>query len=901
MRQFLRTRLLLLATFLILLIGVVSCSSQPSATQAPANNPTAAPESSVNLSVAIPNIMSGVFTDSLIKTFEDSHPGVVISLVKLDANIPPAAADLDKHLAAVQQYAGSADVLYVASANYLNNASSISEEATRAGYFLDLKPFVDADSTVNTDDFFPALWQSYQWDKGVWALPFAADPYVLTYLPSAFDSAKLAYPSDGWTESDLVNAVQQLSLKDANGKVTQAGLDIYGGLTAFALRGLLKNSIIDSSAIPNTPKFNTPEVTTLLKDWLKLDQQGMIAADINKAPLGIGPAISIALPSGNAEKRAGTRLPGGQAPLDVQAFAVSNGTQFPEQAYILAEWLTTRGEIANNIVASTPARKSLLGTSASNIVPFTLNITPDVQALVTKAISKAIPVAELRFTDYLVSAYNQVKSTGADPQVALQNAEDAAIKNAQAAAKTKDTLTFAVQTPIPNLNLPAGKIALKVAVLQPQITNEQAWNQLDDQFTASDPQVAKVILDSYFDLTASDVLGTALLNYDCVYASFNAVTPDRLPELINFDPLLAADPNFDKADMLGNTLSQVTLDNKVWMLPSDLSPYVLKYDSDRFSQDGIPLPGPTWTIQQFADALKTLKGDSTGQPGFVPTNTFGTYLLQLITAYGGTPIDYRTNPITISFSDPATQDAIQQVVTLAKSGELKYRPLFASGMDVAYQPEPSTIRQALLTAFSLESLIGTPQDSSTAHVKLTLFPSGSKSSAVTFNLGGFYISANAQNPQACYRYISKATHNPALFASMPARHSLLDDPTLAATQGADTVALYKQIAMLLDDPHTVTYPGLSLGTASLQGRVQLMPELELFKALDSVILNNTDLTATLKDAESSAKAFEACATSLPVFDVTNVDSQRAYLNGFAQCATKADPAMVPFFAAIKTS
>jgi len=43
-----------------------------------------------------------------------------------------------------------------------------------------------------------------------------------------------------------------------------------------------------------------------------------------------------------------------------------------------------------------------------------------------------------------------------------------------------------------------------------------------------------------------------------------------------------------------------------------------------------------------------------------------------------------------------------------------------------------------------------------------------------------------------------------------------------------------------------------------------------------------------------------CAASLPSFDVTSVDSQRAYIDGFGKCALKADPAMAPFFASIKT-
>lgn len=892
-----------LIVFGIIAAGCGASSPNTPATPIPADT-SGSPESSVLLTVAVPSFMQSYFTNALITEFENAHPGVKVSLVKTDAAIPPAANGLDKHLSAVQQYAGEADVLYVASSTYLNNTSAISTEATRAGYFLDLKPLVDSDTELNSADYPPAIWQSYQWDQGIWALPFAADPYVLTYDPSAFDGAQMTYPTDQWTLDDLTSAARKLAITDASGKVTRAGIDVYGGQTGVALRGLLTGSLVDSSTVISAPKIDTPQSESLLQAWLKLDRDGLIGSDYNKAPLSLAPATTLALATGNgsAKRRGGALLPGGRAMLDVQGFAVSAGSQYPAQAYLLAEWLTMRGEIANNLVASIPARKSLQTTQSNGVAAFTLNITPEMQALIAKAVDKAIPVSEARFGDYLASAYNQMKTTNASPPAALQMAENAALKNEKTAADRKGNLVFAVQTPIPTFNLPPGKIALNFAVIQPQITNQPAWNALIDKFTASDPKVAKVVLDNYFDLTGSgDVLSRALITYDCIYAPFNGVTPDRLPKMLNLDPLLATDTSFDKSDMLGNTLSQVTLDNKVWMLPSDISPYVLKYDNTRFSNDGLPAPSLNWTVDQFVAALKAFKTDSIGQPGFMPANTFGTYLFQLIAAYGGNPIDYRTSPPTINFTDPATVAAIQQIVTLAKDGDFKYRPLFGQGMDVVYQPEPSTIRQVTLTAFSLEDLVGVSGGTDTANTKLTLYPKGTRFSAVTFNLGGFYISASAQGPEACYRFISQAARTPALFSSMPARRSLLSDPTLVAAQGADTVALYKQIGALLDDPTTLPLPGLSLGTTSLQARAQLIPQLELFEALDNTILNNADLNAALKNAQSSAQGFQTCAASLPTLDVTSVDSQRTYINGFGQCGIKADSAMAPFFASIKTN
>ncbi|HLY26360.1 MAG TPA: extracellular solute-binding protein, partial [Aggregatilineales bacterium] len=652
--------------------------------------PSRAQDTGITISLAVPSFTDSIFTDRLINTFETAHPGVKVSVLQVDANVPPAAPGLDQHLQGLQRYTSAADVLYVASSAYNSSSNAISEEATRGGYYLDMKPLVDEDKSLNPADFYTPIWQSFQWDHGVWALPISADPYLLTYSPAAFDAAKLAYPSEKWTADDLANAIRQLSVKNSSGKVTTPGVDVFGAQLPVLFRSLLTSSYIDTGSVPNAPKFDTPEIASLLQTWLKLDQDGMIGAELNKAPMSVSPAVLLAFPASSADKRSGALLPGGKATLDVQGFAVSAGTQYPQQAYALAAWLTTRAEVATYGQGTVPARKSLVGSQPGSTQAFTVNIPPVVQTLIDQAVANAIPLSEMRFADYLGDAYNKMKTANADVHVALQGAEDAAVKQSQAAAAGKNKLALVVATPVPPLALPAGKIALKFGVVNFQIPNQDAWNKLIGDFTASDPQVAKVLLDKY--LGTVDFLGQALSKFDCVYAPFNGVTADRLPKLLNLDPFLTADPNFDKTDMVGGALAQVTMDNKTWMLPSDVEPVVLKYDSDRFSKDGIPLPGAAgtpWTTQQFADALKALKADSTGKPGFIPANTFGTYVLQLIAAYGGNPIDYRTNPPTLNFTDTATQDAIQELVNLAKNGDFTYHPLFGQQLDIVLLPDPS--------------------------------------------------------------------------------------------------------------------------------------------------------------------------------------------------------------------
>ncbi len=67
-----------------------------------------------------------------------------------------------------------------------------------------------------------------------------------------------------------------------------------------------------------------------------------------------------------------------------------------------------------------------------------------------------------------------------------------------------------------------------------------------------------------------------------------------------------------------------------------------------------------------------LKPYDTDPAPFQPNDPSGSYLLMLIAAFGGLPIDYRTDPPTINFTDAATVDAIRQVLDLAKDGYIAY-------------------------------------------------------------------------------------------------------------------------------------------------------------------------------------------------------------------------------------
>jgi len=154
----------------------------------------AAQDGNIVITVAVPEWMNDVFDEELFDQFEAENPGVVVNIEMSgnEAYFGSAAYGPDEFFENSLAFASSADVLSVSSWN-------MPIEATRAGHFLDLAPLVSGDPTLNESDFFPAIWQSVQWDNGMWMLPISADIEMLIYDQKAFDEAGLGYPDASWT------------------------------------------------------------------------------------------------------------------------------------------------------------------------------------------------------------------------------------------------------------------------------------------------------------------------------------------------------------------------------------------------------------------------------------------------------------------------------------------------------------------------------------------------------------------------------------------------------------------------------------------------------------------------------------------------------------------------------
>ncbi len=87
---------------------------------------------------------------------------------------------------------------------------------------LDLKPFIDRDG-YDLGQLADQAVADFTTPDGQFGLPRDLNVVALYYNKKMFDAAGIAYPDDTWDWAKLVEVGKQLTVKDANGKVSQWG------------------------------------------------------------------------------------------------------------------------------------------------------------------------------------------------------------------------------------------------------------------------------------------------------------------------------------------------------------------------------------------------------------------------------------------------------------------------------------------------------------------------------------------------------------------------------------------------------------------------------------------------------------------------------------------------------
>ncbi len=849
-------------------------------------------QSGTTITLAVPEITAQFVEDSVIAAFEAANPGIDVylkSVDQFDMPNPDQYSTLEAYHEALVDYFSAADVVLV--------NEFMSPEVTRAGYTLDLGPLANSDPSLDPDDFYTQLWNSFQWDGGLWALPMSADAVLLFYDPAAFDAARLSYPTANWTLADFENAVRSLTIYNTDNTVAENGVQVLNGMTSVIL-SLLGESVVDEGASPAEPRFDNPLLADLLTGWAQMDDDGLFTSAggaVLLSPDSSAPMLTARSAFARiSDALAVAPLPGGHATLSVTGAAVSSGTQYPEAAYALAKFLTTSPEVVGLQFGTLPARRSLQGQAASgpgngNLLGRGRNRNAANNAVTEQAVLDAFEngysVSDSRFARAIATAYTRMQQNSIDAATAL---EETRLELLERLAYADGLMVELVVEPPPTpLVLAEGEIALRLGVESPfrAFPDEERWIAAAADFAASDPQVGVVEVQQY-----NGNLTEIAEQNDCAFLSSNQVPTVDLSLLRSLDPLLSSDPNFNPDDLIG--LELVQRDGMTWAYPAVIQPQGMRYNTDLFNQAGVPLPeSGTWTLAEFEAALRQIYA-VTGEIPFVPRSFGNSHLLMLIAAYGGLPFDTRTSPQVVNFTAPETIDAIRQVLDLAKDGLMAYNGLAETGgggLRIIVGGPGETPTALYTELFSGRGpgarIVDANGDTSVNPNPLVTFPTGSRA-ALSYELGAFYISASSLQAEACYRLITHLAGYPELYAGIPAQRSDID----AAAQDSAEAAFYHAFDALMQQPDTVTIPTVFGGGSP----VSILQYYWLNRAADRYVLEDADLVVELTTAEQMTREYLSCVDAIPAFSPDLQDFQ-TYVQQFTDCAVQVDPAAAAVF------
>jgi multiple sugar transport system substrate-binding protein len=336
---------------------------EPTATPVPTDEPepTLAPvavEESIILVMGVPDIFLEYY-QGLIEIFNETNPSITVEL---------------KPHSSEASYAANRDVI-LDWGGYLSTLRSS---------FLDLTPYLDAETTFDRSDFYPPTLELYTIDGEMRLIPASVEPFAMYYNKDIFDRYGVAYPETGWTWDDFLQTAQALTHPEEGiwgyGPFQHGAESLNDGVIFVYQNGgqLFENW---DAALPT---FNDPATVAAVEWYVGLMteqgvsplpaeakklypashnsgfEQGYVAMSINGGlRLHLEPALQ-AMNLGVVSVPRGSQ----SATVDsaILAYAISSQSEHPDACWQLISFL--EGQMPSD--AQMPARQSLAESPAYN-------------------------------------------------------------------------------------------------------------------------------------------------------------------------------------------------------------------------------------------------------------------------------------------------------------------------------------------------------------------------------------------------------------------------------------------------------------------------------------------------------------------------------------------------------
>lgn len=379
------------------------------------------------LKILISPAMESVYDEAYFSTFETTY-NVDVVIVKDNQSFnlrPPGFTSIAEYLSRVEEFANKADILSIQSFD-------LKPESVRAGFWLNIAPFVNSDADIQPSSYYEAAWKTFNFDNGSWGLPTSIEPQLLAYEPAAFDQAGLPYPSESWTLEQFAQAARILTKFDTNGNPVRIGF--FGDITPI-LRSVLGHNLYSEHAGLSSPDLVDADLAEMIEMWAPVQEEISPKGEYiaKGAPFRLTGVYAFASnnPINNSETMLPALLPGGFAMANINGFVINAKTDNPELAYYLIKYLSLHPLSAYISIGQYAARHDieLLPSEAGQ----QLILTPQTQSVIYQGMTKLLSEGDMRYFDYALAAMRELR-LGKNGITTLSETQERALDNLRISA-----------------------------------------------------------------------------------------------------------------------------------------------------------------------------------------------------------------------------------------------------------------------------------------------------------------------------------------------------------------------------------------------------------------------------------------------------------------------------------
>jgi ABC-type glycerol-3-phosphate transport system substrate-binding protein len=792
----------------------------------------------------------------LAERFHQDHPEITVQVLDMSRALGRKSGDpwpQDGYLRLAQ--AADTALIY------------IWPSAMYQGTLYDLTPFIKADPEgFDAADFYPGALESFRWNGRQWAIPAWVIFGVIHYNRQALAEAGLPEPQPGWSYQEFTDLAQALNQPGPEEKRHYGFANLWSNFTPALIAGMA-GPLYEVMGDVVIPHLDRPQVADAVAWYAGLTDL-MPPAYSQDWMTGLQTVVDLIMAgrvslwaewAGNIQGYPGqldygvAPFPSGQGPstpLQVQAYTMSAGTRHPDAAWEWLNWLSHQ-PIPDYPGDPLPARRSLAATSA-----FWKRMEenhPDHLPAYRYALDHALPNQELsEITWALLSATNRVLE-GTDPDSAVAQAQEQAAQGLGRRAEAGRTFDREIVVATPE---PTPRPDKSVIRFFASSYDASELERLADQFQADHPDIVVKTSHGYAEPGELPTLA------DCF--SYALLPPDE--SLLNLQPFIDADPTFPLDDFYAQYLEPFRHDGNLYALPAGIDPLVMRVNQNLLQAAGKSLPSPDWTWNDLVDLAQRL---TTGrQWGYAPVYPF--HLAVLLRARGVELIDLSTDPPQARFDDLAVEEGILWFVSSAGLGGT-FPPEVSKAFRSGDYDSILSLARSDKVALWLDHCLPDYERARFQDVDLAMVPLPHEPGGYLDQfMGGYYISAETESPEACFQWITWLTGRPEVQESLASRRSVIESAEYETLVGKEAAAIYRAIA---------TQEVAGSGWAQSIAARGLWPLLTWLSQSALVALEGGDLTAALADAQQKADTFLACMAIAP----------GSAENESIACAREADP------------